>query len=271
MREGTGTTEWVRSADGTPVAFERVGRGPAVVVAGGALSDRGSFRGLAGRLAHRATVVTYDRRGRGESGDRSPHQVADEIDDLRAVCAAIGSPALLYGHSSGGLLLLAAVAGGLRVGRLALYEPPYLAGGRTRELPVDLASRVAALASAGRRAEAVTTFLRGGVGMAPEAVAALEAGGAWAGMVGLAHTLAYDVALCVGEEAVGDVEASRVEVPTLVLAGGASHGTIRLAAEDLLDALPEARLRVVDGEGHVVSGTVLAPVLEELLAAGEGP
>lgn len=271
MREQTGTTEWARSADGTAVAFERVGRGPAVVVAGGALSDRASFRGLARRLSHRATVVTYDRRGRGESGDRSPHRVADEVDDLRAVCAAVGSPALVYGHSSGGLLMLAAVAGGLRPARLAAYEPPYLAGRRTRSLPVGFASRLAALASTGKRAEAVTTFLCRGTGMAAEAVAALAKSQAWAGLLGLAHTLAYDVALCTGEEAVGEAEASAVRVPTLLLAGGASQGTIRLAAEDLLEALPEAHLRILDGEGHVVSSAVVAPVLEDLLEAGERP
>lgn len=251
-----------RSADGTAIAYERVGEGPTLVVVGGALSDRASFQGLARRLSGRATVVCYDRRGRGESADRSPHRVADEVDDLRALCAAVGAPELLYGHSSGGLLALAAVAGGLEARRVCVYEPPFLAGQRTTVLPSAIGERFARLAAAGRRGEAVAAFLEQGTGMAPSEVAALREGPRWRTMEALAHTLAYDVALCVGPEAFGPAAAAAIEAATLVLAGGESRGTIRVAAEDLAGRLGRGELRVLAGEGHVVESAVIAPVLE---------
>lgn len=255
----------VRSADGTEITYERSGGGPLVVVVGGALSDRSSFTRLARRLAGSASVVCYDRRGRGDSGDRAPHRVRDEVDDLLALCGAVGDPDVLYGHSSGALLALGACAQGLGAGRLCCYEPPFNAGERTGRLGAGFVGHLGALVRAGRRAEAVTAFLTDGTGAAAEDVDRLAGAPSWASMEALAHTLAYDVALCAGPEAIGEEAARAVEVPTLVLAGGDSRGAIRASASELAEQLSDGRLAVLEGEGHVVSSAAIAPVLEGLL------
>jgi len=96
-----------------------------VIVVGGALNTRHSAGPLAARLAPHFTVLAYDRRGRGDSGDTPPYAVEREVEDLRALVAASGGSAHVYGHSSGGALAPLAAADGLPVERLAVYEPPY--------------------------------------------------------------------------------------------------------------------------------------------------
>src|SRR5918999_5578254 len=113
----------VTSKDGTSIAFDRQGRGPAVILVGGAFVDRSENAALATELAKRFTVYNYDRRGRGDSGDTPPYAVEREIEDLAAVIAAVGGEASVYGHSSGAGLALEAAVAGLDVDRLALYEP----------------------------------------------------------------------------------------------------------------------------------------------------
>jgi pimeloyl-ACP methyl ester carboxylesterase len=86
----------------------------------------GSTPELAGLLSAHFTVYSYDRRGRGDSGDTQPYAVEREIEDLATVIDAAGGTAFLYGHSSGGCLALEAeVALGGHVRNLAMYEPPY--------------------------------------------------------------------------------------------------------------------------------------------------
>ncbi|TDD30260.1 alpha/beta fold hydrolase, partial [Nonomuraea terrae] len=119
------------SADGTSLAYTRIGRGPAVVLVDGALSHRAQSINtpLAEALAGDFTVYTYDRRGRGESGDTPPYATEREIEDLAAIAEAAGGSIRLYGTSSGAALALAAVDAGLAVERLALYEPPFIVDG----------------------------------------------------------------------------------------------------------------------------------------------
>ena len=117
--------EFVTSKDGTRIAYERQGAGPAVVLVGGAAVTRSENAGLAAELASRFTTYNYDRRGRGDSGDTQPYALAREIEDLEAVIAAAGGTAHLYGVSSGGALALEATAAGVPAGRVAVYEVPY--------------------------------------------------------------------------------------------------------------------------------------------------
>ncbi|HEX3254574.1 MAG TPA: alpha/beta hydrolase, partial [Gaiellaceae bacterium] len=118
--------EKTKSADGTPIAYERIGDGPPLVVVGGAWNTRQSATELAERLADSFTVYTYDRRGRGDSGDTEPYAVEREVEDLEAVIGAAGGSAALFGHSSGGALALETTARSVTVSRLAMYEPPYI-------------------------------------------------------------------------------------------------------------------------------------------------
>jgi pimeloyl-ACP methyl ester carboxylesterase len=117
--------ETVLSGDGTNIAFDRVGEGPPVVVVDGALCDRAANRPTAEQLAQHFTVINYDRRGRGDSGDTAPYAPEREIEDLEAIIAGAGGIASVYGHSSGAALALHAAARGLPIARLVLHEPPY--------------------------------------------------------------------------------------------------------------------------------------------------
>src|SRR5919199_2322661 len=100
----------VLSEDGTPIAFDRLGHGPAVILVVGAFNDRSTGAPLADALAQRFTVFNYDRRGRGESGDTPPYALEREIEDLDALIAQAGGSACIFGYSSGATLALRAAA-----------------------------------------------------------------------------------------------------------------------------------------------------------------
>src|ERR1700758_496625 len=126
---GMNIVKTVISADGTPIAVERTGSGQPVILIGGAFNDRSTVAGLAGVLAGEFTAVTYDRRGRGDSGDAASYAVEREIEDLAAVISYAGEPASVFGHSSGAILALEAASRGLAVSKVAVYEPTYVVEG----------------------------------------------------------------------------------------------------------------------------------------------
>ena len=118
----------VKSKDGTTIAYDRQGSGPALILIDGALGSRAmGFPSELGMLLSRdLTAYNYDRRGRNESGDTQPYAVEREVDDIAALIDAAGGSAFVYGISSGAALALeAAVRLGGKVKALALYEPPY--------------------------------------------------------------------------------------------------------------------------------------------------
>ena len=122
------TTNTLSSPDGTTIAYDKHGEGPALILADGALTVHSSGSGseLAKLLAPHFTVYGFDRRGRGESGDTLPYAVDREIDDIEALIDRAGGSAFLYGHSSGGpLAMRAALRLGSKVSKIAMYEPPY--------------------------------------------------------------------------------------------------------------------------------------------------
>ncbi|MGW8882748.1 alpha/beta fold hydrolase, partial [Streptomyces mirabilis] len=135
----------VFSSDGTAIAYEQQGSGPAVVLVGGAFMTRGDSAALAGLLAERFAVITYDRRGRGDSGDSAAYDVQREVDDLDALIERVGGEAMVFGMSSGAVLALEAVARGSAVSRLALYEPPFIVDTTRPALPADYVDHLKAL------------------------------------------------------------------------------------------------------------------------------
>jgi pimeloyl-ACP methyl ester carboxylesterase len=258
-------TNTVISADGTPIAYDLLGSGPPVVVVGGATCDRAKTSGVAGELARHFTVVNYDRRGRGESGDTAPYAVAREVEDLAALIEVAGGSAALYGHSSGAGLVLHAAAAGLPVTRAVMHEPPYSPAEMAEESRVASA-RIGSLIAQGRREDALVSFFTM-TGLPVGLVTRWRTEAWWAPTVSLAHTLAYDSAV-MGDEQGGTVPvdlAARVEVPALVLVGGASPSWMVDTDRALAEALPEGRLRVLDSAEHVVPPAVLVPVLAEFL------
>jgi pimeloyl-ACP methyl ester carboxylesterase len=149
----------VTSNDGTTIAYDQTGSGPAVILVGGALSERWAAADLAALLAPHFTVVNYDRRGRADSGDTTPYAVEREIEDLDAILRAVGGTASLFGKSSGAMLCLRSAARGLPITRLALYEPPLIVDDTRPPVPADYVPHLGELAPSGRRDEAVEYFL----------------------------------------------------------------------------------------------------------------
>jgi pimeloyl-ACP methyl ester carboxylesterase len=254
------------SADGTVIALERAGAGPPVVIVGGALSTRHTEAGLAALLAPHFTVSTYDRRGRGDSGDTAPYSVEREVDDLRAVMAETGVPACVYGTSAGGNLALEAAAAGLPISRLALWEPNVLVDDSRPPLAPDYVARLDELVANGRRVDAVAYFMTEAVGLPPEFVGPMREAPMWAAMEDVAHTLAYDGTVVSGFELPAQ-RMKEVQAPTLVLAGGQTPW-LSSGARAVADALPYGQHRSLDGQPHNVDPGAIAPVLVEFLGAG---
>ncbi len=255
----------VLSKDGTPIAFDRSGKGPVVILVGGAFQHRAidpRTAQLAALLAQHFTVFHYDRRGRGDSGDTQPYAVEREIEDLEALMKEAGGSAFVFGMSSGGVLSLEAAARGLTIKKLALYEPPFNAGDdNARQAAENYTKQLSALLSEGRRGDAValamTTF-----GAPTEAVAGMRQTPVWSLFESVAPTLAYDNTI-MGDASVPTKLLASVTVPTLVIDGGASPAFMQNAAQATADALHNAQRRTLEGQTHDVAPEVLAPVLEE--------
>jgi pimeloyl-ACP methyl ester carboxylesterase len=251
----------VTSADGTTIAHDVLGDGPAVILVDGALCHRtsGPMGPLGALLAKDLTVYRYDRRGRGESTDTAPWSAQREVEDLQALLAAAGGSAVVYAISSGVALALAAAAVTPGITGLVLYEPPYLGeqedGERSARYTADLRSAL----NAGDRDHALTLFLSR-VGTPAPMIEQLRGGPGWPMLIAVAPTLAYDDALLTGGRMPRDV-AARVSVPALVVAGGASPVPLREAARRTAEALPHGRFRVLDGQTHDVAPEAVAPLV----------
>ncbi|MHB1132040.1 MAG: alpha/beta fold hydrolase [Chloroflexota bacterium] len=260
------TKEQVRSRDGTTIVFDRLGAGPPLILVCGGSVDRSSNAPLAELLAARFTVFNYDRRGRGESGDTPPYAVEREIEDLDALVDEAGGTAFVYGSSSGAALALAAAASGLAIGKLALWESPFMVDDSRPWPPADTARIYRELVAAGRRGDAVEYFMAQVVGLPAEFVAQAREAPWWPAQEALAHTLAYDATI-MGDYSLPKEQVAAVIAPTLVLAGGASPAWMRHTAQALVDLLPNGRLHTIEGQEHNVDDTALAPVLEAFFAA----
>jgi len=258
------------SRDGTTIAYDSRGEGPALILVDGALTVHSSGSGpeLASLLAPHFTVYGFDRRGRGGSGDTLPYAVDREIDDIEAVVDRAGGPAFLYGHSSGGpLAMRAAIRLGGKVSKIAMYEPPYNNDPGAQESWSRYLGELREALAEGRRGDAVALFMRF-TGTQPEQVDAMRRAPFWPGMEAVAPTLAYDHAAILGEPWSVPAElAARVSVPALVISGDAGLPFMPDAARVLSRAIPQGRLRMLEGQTHQVSPGVLAPVLAQFLAS----
>jgi pimeloyl-ACP methyl ester carboxylesterase len=258
----------VTSKDGTSIAYERVGSGPAVILVGGGMDDRSENAPLAPELAARFAVFNYDRRGRGDSGDTLPYAVAREIEDIEALMAEAGGSAHLYGVSSGGALVLEAGAAGIAADKLAVYEVPYLIGDAASQRWREYVDKLGPLLAEGRRGDAVELFMRM-AGASEEMVVSARSSPVWPRLEALAHTLAYDAA-CLGDGRPPIARLATITRPTLVATGGASPDSFvggggdffGKAADAIAASIPQAERQTVEGQGHVVDPKALAPVLE---------
>ena len=256
--------ETVISSDGTTIAFDRLGEGPAVILVCGQSTDRSSNASLAALLVPDFTVINYDRRGRGDSGDARQYAVEREVEDLDALIAEAGGSASVFGVSSGAALALEAAASELVIDRLALWEPPFDED-ESRRPPADLAERYKKMISEGRRGDIVEYFMANVVGLPPEFVVRARSGPYWQVQEAMAHTFIYDT-LVLGDHSLPVDRAAAVSAPTLALAGGESFPFMRETARRLADVMPDARTCILEDQTHAVVPEAIAPVLKEFFA-----
>jgi pimeloyl-ACP methyl ester carboxylesterase len=261
-----------RSQDGTSIVYDRVGSGPPLVLVGGAFSYRRwkGFVQLAELLADRFTVINYDRRGRGDSGDATSYAVEREIEDLAAVIEAAGGRAQVFGMSSGGVLALRAAAAGVPIDRLVVYQPPFVVDDAGHRPPTDFAHHLGELVTQGRRSAAVGYFMRKGMGAPAPFVALLRlARPIWSSLKAVAHTLPYDFAV-MGDTVTGKPLArepwASIATPTLVVAGSRSPASLRKASNALATVMPDAERLTLEGQSHNVSMKALAPAIAAFVA-----
>lgn len=245
------------SADGTPIAFNVDGNGPVVIMVEPAAHFRAfsAFTELVPLLIDRFTVITYDRRGRGESGDAPTYVPQREVEDLDAIICSIGGPVFVYGYSSGALLALHAAAAGSAISALALLEPPVeferpeADDPLTRQLDALLAER---------QHEAAVEHFHQAIGVPVEMIDTMRGTEAWSMMKSVAPTLVYD---CKISEATTRELLALVKVPTHVFDSAGSSDDLTGSAAEVARLLPDARHTSLDGEWHGVAADVIAAEL----------
>jgi pimeloyl-ACP methyl ester carboxylesterase len=263
----------ILSKDGTAIAVDRTGSGPALVFVDGAMCYRasGPSQPMAAALANHFTVFTYDRRGRGDSSDTAAYDVQREVDDLEAVIREAGGPAVVFGVSSGAALALEAANRGVPITRLALYEAPFIVDASRLPITDDVLSRINAALASGRRGDAIKMFMRV-VGVPGIFIMLMRLMPAWAKLTAVAHTLPYDFAIVGPYQQGKPLPATRwngATMPTLVMDGGKSPAWMRNAMHALASVLPNATYRTLDGQTHMVKPKALAPPLVEFFQAND--
>jgi pimeloyl-ACP methyl ester carboxylesterase len=253
----------VTSKDGTVIAYDQTGNGPAVILVDGAMCSRqfGPMKTLAPLLSQNFTVFAYDRRGRGDSSDQKPYTVEREIEDIQSLINEAGDSAFVLGMSSGAALVLQAVAKGLNISKVVLYEPPFVADEAGKRPPSDYRERVTELIALDKRSDAVKLFLSV-VGAPSPVVFIMSLLPMWSKMKTIAHTLPYDAAI-MGNFSSPTQLANSIKIPALVINGEKSPESLRNAAKKLASAIPNAKYSELSGQTHNVSTKVLAPTVIE--------
>ena len=254
----------VISKDGTKIAFEKSGSGPAVIIVSGALSARNLFqdeaRSLIEKLSKHFTVYTYDRRGRGESTDVQPYAVEREIEDLESLINAAGGRVYLYGVSSGAALSLQATAklGSTKVQKLAIFEPPY---GQDKQAFDKQKLGVSERVKKGEPGEAAAFFLSA-IGTPAPALEKMKSSPEWEKIKKIDFTLAYDYKV-LGDGTIPSDVVMAITIPTLVMDGEKSMDFMHATADNLATLIPAAQHKTLKGQMHQAKAEVVAPVLIE--------
>ena len=254
----------VKSKDGTVIAYEKAGSGPAIVLVDGALCYRefGPARDVSKALEDEYTVYIYDRRGRGESGDTLPYSAQREIEDLAAVIEATGGTPFVMGQSSGAGLALLAAASGVKMKKLACYEAPYVGLKTVKGHKPDHMATLNRYLAEGNREKAVGHFMVkmvGGPWFLPMMMRTMPK--IWKQLQAVAHTLPYDTAVMGGDFGV-PASLKKITVPTLVMGGSKYAPNMKAAVEGVAAAVPGSRLVILPGQTHQVSPAVLVPELK---------
>lgn len=260
----------VHSADGTRIAYRRLGSGPAVVFVHGSVSTHTDWMPVARLLADHFTCFAMDRRGRAKSGEGiGPYSIEREYEDIEAVLGAAeaetGSEAFLVGHSYGAICALG-VAKRNPLPRLVVYEPPLPAGG-----PIageNLLPYARAIAE-GDLDRALEFGLDAFPHMPAAAIHSLRTSRAWPRLRALAKSWIRELEEMDAENP-DLTHYGAISSPTLLLVGtlSAEH-PMHDAARALAAVLPGMRVEWLPGLGH--SGMreapeMVAPLIREFLA-----
>ncbi|HEX2028474.1 MAG TPA: alpha/beta hydrolase [Nitriliruptorales bacterium] len=258
-----GTVEATKamSNDGTAIAYWTTGQGPPLVLVHGTTSNHTTWDPLLPHLEAHLTVHAIDRRGRGGSGDAADYDLSREFEDVAAVIDQVAetsrSQVDLLGHSFGGLCAFGASGLTSNVRRLALYEGWPMPAPDLVAAPSEVMDTVAKRLIAGDDEAALETFYRQVVHMSEEELRGFRANSSWwQSRVEAAHTIVREDQA--GRAAVLDPEqANQLAIPVLLLVGADSPDNLRGDPEALAEALPNARIDVLEGEQHLAHA--LAP------------
>ena len=260
----------VTSKDGTKIAYDVYGQGPAVILVDGASATR-SFGGsseLAKSLAQEGfTTYVYDRRGRGESGETQPRAVEREIEDIEALIDQAGGTAHLYGISSGGALVLeAAAALGEKINKLAVYEVPYIGVESAASVPApEKFAELKQLVKDGKNGDAFVSYM--GNFLPKDMLEGMRQAPFWPMMEAVAPSLVYDASVMFGRNFTPQKEhLEKIAVPALVLSGdvsmpGGSTAYMPKAAQAIASMVQHGKYQLLKGQSHDVNNEVIAPVL----------
>lgn len=263
---------FVASKDGTQIGYSVVGSGPAIVLVDGAMCWRemGPATPLAHELKDSFAVYTYDRRGRGESGDTKPYSTQREVEDLQAVIEAAGGSVKLYAISSGVALALETANSTPGITGMVLYEAPIFTDNTRKPVPADYVQRMDRLVADGDNAGAVKHFMQNGIGVPWYALLMMQLFGMFKKMAPVGPTLPYDTAFVTPFWTYRPLPPNRwpnVTIPVLSIGGSKSDTWMQNAQKAIAANLPNARHRTLVGQNHMVAATAIAPIIKEFLAA----
>lgn len=259
----------VISKDGTKIAFDKVGSGPAIILINGAMSYRAfdpTLGQIATLLGKDFTVYNYDRRGRGESGNTEPFTKNREIEDVQALIDDAGGTAMLVGFSSGGAIALETAAVTPGVSRVVVYEVPFIVGEGRKPLE-DYLGQTSKLAAAGKLDELMEYITVEVMGVPAEYIGDMKQDkNLWDSMSAVAPTITHDAAFMsafMKGEPLPTGYWAKVKMPVLVIDGGASPRWMHDAAEALTEQLTDVRRVTLEGQTHAIDPSVLAPVVSD--------
>jgi pimeloyl-ACP methyl ester carboxylesterase len=264
----------VVSRDGTQIGVFTTGNGPPLLLVHGGVGDHTRWGALLPYLEPHFTVHAMDRRGRGASGDHPDWSIEREYEDVGAVVDRIaessGSSVAVYGNSYGGICAFGGARLSANISRLVLYEgwPPV--NPEAFAPSEGFLERAEALLAAGDREGVVELTMLEAAKMTEEELRAFKAHPSWTARVASAHTLPRE------ERAFYEIpfnpeQAAKISVSTLLLTGSNSPDWYP-EVETVAASLPNARIAVLEGQGHGADITAPELVAEQLLAfLREGP
>jgi pimeloyl-ACP methyl ester carboxylesterase len=241
----------VQSPDGTTLAMSVAGQGPPIVLVHGSIADHTTLTPLIDELSTSMATFSMDRRGFGASGDTEPYAIDRDFEDVAAVVDAVadrtGGPVAVFGHSYGANCAMGGAALTPNVRHLVLYEPSL-----GLAYPPGSIEAVEAAVSAGDLDAAVVAVLSGILEMSDEEINAMRASQTppWSTRIACAWTLPRE---CRVEErwAYLPGQFDSIQAPVLLLAGSRSPAEVAKATQEAVNAIPDARIHVLEGHAHM--------------------